>query len=230
MLDTLLARVVGFCVRRPAWIIVSALLIAIGSGVYVARHFAVNTDVSLLLSPDLPWRQREIAYRKGFPQQAESIIAVIDADIPEHAAMAAGALVDRLKANTTLYRSVRDVSGDAFFRRNALLFLDNDQLDVRLEKLGSAGPLLLVLGPDRSLRGLATTLSAGLRGLRAGQYQLGDMIPTLTMASDSLEDVLAGQPTTFSRTFSWVNLVNGGPLKAEDARHIVEIVPVPDSR
>lgn len=224
MLDTLLARVVGFCVRRPAWIIVSALLIAIGSGVYVARHFAVNTDVSRLLSPDLPWRQREIAYRKAFPQQAESIIAVIDADIPEHAAMAAGALVDRLKANQTLFRSVRDVSGDAFFRRNALLFLDNDQLDARLAKLGSAGQLLRVLGPDRSLRGLATTLSMGLRGLRGGQYKLDDMTPTLTMASDGVEGVLAGQPGTFS----WINLVNGGPLKAEDARHIVEIVPVLD--
>lgn len=228
MLDTLLARVVGFCVRRPVLIIVPVLLIAIGSVVYVARHFAVNTDVSRLLSPDLPWRQREIAYRKAFPQQAESIIAVVDADIPEHAAMAAGALVDRLKANSTLFRSVRDVSGDAFFRRNALLFLDNDQLDVRLAKLGSAAPLLRVLGPDRSLRGLATTLSAGLRGLRVGQYELDDMTPTLAMASDTLEGVLAGQPNASPKPFSWVNLVKGGPFKAEDARHIVEIVPVLD--
>src|SRR5437868_3157141 len=166
MLDTLLARVVGFCVRRPAWIIVSALLIAIGSGVYVARHFAVNTDVSRLLSPDLPWRQREIAYRKAFPQQTESIIAVIDADIPENASQAAGALVDRLRANRTLIRSARDLSGDAFFRRNALLFLDNDQLNARLGKLGAAVPLLRILGPDRSLRGLAATLYAGLRGVQ----------------------------------------------------------------
>src|SRR5258707_213969 len=164
MLDNALARIVGFCVRRPALIIVPALLIATWAGAYVIRHFAVNTDVSLLLSSDLPWRQREIAYRNAFPQQAESIIAVVDADIPEHAASATNALVDRLKANGGLFRSVRDVGGDAFFRRNALLFLDNDQLNARLAKLGGAAPLLRILGPDRSLRGLATTLSAGLRG------------------------------------------------------------------
>ncbi len=224
MLDTVLARVVGFCVRRPAFIIVPALLIAISSGVYVARHFAVNTDVSRLLSPDLPWRQREIAYRKAFPQQTELIIAVVDADIPEHAAMAAGALVDRLKANPTLFRSVRDVGGDPFFRRNALLFLDNEQLNARLRKLGGAAPLLRILGPDRSLRGLAATLSAGLRGVQAGQYKLDDMTGTLNVASDTIDSVLAGQP----RTFSWVNLLSGGPVKGEDAHHIVEIVPVLD--
>jgi len=224
MLDNVLARIVGFCVRLPALIIVPALLIALGSGLYVARHFAVNTDVSRLLSPDLPWRQREIAYRSAFPQQTESIIAVIDADIPEHAALASQALVDRLKANRTLFRSVRDVAGDPFFRRNALLFLDNEQLDARLAKLGSAAPLLRILGPDRSLRGLATTLSAGLRGLQGGQYKLDDMAPTLNAASDTVESVVTGKP----KTFSWVNLVNGGPVKAEDARRIVEIVPVLD--
>ena len=224
MLDNALARVVRFCVRYPALVIVPALLLALGSGVYAARHFAVNTDVSRLLSPDLPWRQREIAYRTAFPQQSESIIVVVDADIPEHAAMAAAALVNRLQANRTLFRSVRDVAGDAFFRRNALLFLDNDQLNSRLGKLGRAAPMLRILGPDRSLRGLAATLSAGLRGLQAGQYKLDDMAGTLNMASDTIDGVLAGQP----KTFSWVNLLNGGPVKAEDARHIVEIVPVLD--
>jgi hopanoid biosynthesis associated RND transporter like protein HpnN len=224
MLDTVLARIVGFCVRLPALVIVPALLLALGSGVYVARHFAVNTDVSRLLSPDLGWRQREIAYRSAFPQQTASIIAVVDADIPEHAAMAAQALVDRLKGNSTLFRSVRDAGGDAFFRRNALLFLDNEQLYARLAKLGSAAPLLRILGPDRSLRGLATTLSAGLRGLQAGQYKLDDMSGTLNMASDTIDGVLAGRP----QTFSWVNLLNGGPAKAEDARRIITIVPVQD--
>ncbi len=224
MLDNILARIVGFCVRFPALVIVPALLVALGSGVYVARHFAVNTDVSRLLSPDLPWRQREIAYRSAFPQQTESIIAVIDADIPEHAATATQALVDRLKTNRTLFRSVRDVGGEPFFRRNALLFLDNDQLHARLAKLGAAAPLLRILGPDRSLRGLAATLSAGLRGLQAGQYKLDDMTGTLNMASDTVEGVLAGRP----ETFSWANLLNGGPLKAEDARRIIEIVPVLD--
>jgi hopanoid biosynthesis associated RND transporter like protein HpnN len=224
MLDNALARIVAFCVRFPALIVGSALLLAIGSGIYVAGNFAVNTDVSRLLSPDLAWRQREIVYRKSFPQQSESIIAVVDADIPEHAAAAARALVERLQGNRTLFRSVRDAGADPFFRRNALLFLDNDQLNARLGRLGGAAPLLRILGPDRNLRGLASTLSAGLRGLQAGQYKLDDMTVTLNMAADTVDSVLGGQP----KTFSWINLLNRGPVQPSDARRIIEIVPVLD--
>ena len=36
-------------------------------GLYTSQHFALNTDISKLISPDLDWRKREIAFEKAFP-------------------------------------------------------------------------------------------------------------------------------------------------------------------
>ena len=52
-------------------------------------NFALNTDITTLISPKLEWRQREIAYLKAFPGQATTILAVIDGPTPELAEDAA---------------------------------------------------------------------------------------------------------------------------------------------
>ena len=101
-------NLVEWCRRHAVPIVLGMLVLTGLFGYYAATTIGMDTNTDHLLSDKLPWRQREIAYRKAFPQQAESIIAVIDADIPEHAAMAASALVGLLKTNRTLFRSVRD--------------------------------------------------------------------------------------------------------------------------
>jgi uncharacterized protein len=222
MLDAILARVVSFCVRHATFVIVPAVLLGVISAVYITRHFAVNTDVSRLLSDKLPWRQHEITYRKSFPEQSESVLAVIGGETPEYAAMAAATLVNKLKRNTTLFLSVRDLGSDPFFQRNALLFLDSNAVQERVHKLGAATPLLKILAPDRTLRGLAMTLMAGLKGAQAGQYKLDDMAGAMNMASDTIESSFAGGDVAFS----WTNLLNGGPLPAADARRLIQIRPV----
>ena len=65
------------------------------ASVYAARHFAINTDVTRLISPDLPWRQRELTFNATFPQGKETIIAVIDAPTSEAASKAAQSLTER---------------------------------------------------------------------------------------------------------------------------------------
>ena len=77
MLDHFLAGLVAFCIRWRWGVIVAAILIASASALYSVTHFAVDTDINALLSPHLPWRQREIAYRNIFPQESELILAVV---------------------------------------------------------------------------------------------------------------------------------------------------------
>lgn len=84
--------IVHFCIRRSGLVLLASAAIVVGAGVYVTQHFAINTDVNNLLSPDLPWRKRELAYQAAFPQQAPSIIAVVSAPTPEFAGAAAAAL------------------------------------------------------------------------------------------------------------------------------------------
>ena len=62
--------------RRPLTVIVAFVILAFASGLYVVRHFSINTDVNALISADLPWRKRELAYEAAFPQSTQSFCLV----------------------------------------------------------------------------------------------------------------------------------------------------------
>jgi uncharacterized protein len=220
MLNSIIARTVNFCIRHSWTVIIAALLLGSASAWYASRHFAVNTDISKLLSPNLPWRQRELNYQAAFPQDAEGILAVVEGPTPELASAAAKALTDRLSKQPALFRSVQDAGAGEFFERNGLLYLSTDELAQRMQELDRAAPLIGVLAADPSLRGLTQAVSFGLEGEKAGQYSLLDLARPFNMASDAIDNVLSGR----SATFSWKALV-GGPAKPEDLRHLIEIWP-----
>jgi hypothetical protein len=60
MLASSVTTIVRFCTRFPWPIIVLALMAASGSTGYSIRHFAINTDINKLISPDLDWRKRKV--------------------------------------------------------------------------------------------------------------------------------------------------------------------------
>jgi hypothetical protein len=66
MLHVNFASIVDLCLHRAWAIILASALIVAGSSVYVARHFAVDSSITHLLAPNLPWRQRELAYQAAF--------------------------------------------------------------------------------------------------------------------------------------------------------------------
>src|SRR6516162_1286355 len=136
MLTLWVKSVVEFRTRHPWLVLITALLLAAVSGVYAERKFAINTDIEKLISPKLPWRQRELAFDRAFPQRLESIIAVVDAPTPEFATEASVALIRRLTAQPGLFRSVRNLQDSEFFLRNGLLFLpahDVQRISKKLE-------------------------------------------------------------------------------------------------
>ena len=126
--------------QHPLKIIVAFLILTFLSGFYVVRHFSINTDVNALISADLPWRQRELAYESAFPQSTQEILAVVDAPTPELAGAAATALADQLSKHDGLFRSVEELGGGKFFESNGLLFLDMPQLSGILTQLEGASP------------------------------------------------------------------------------------------
>jgi len=218
------ASIVDFCLRRAWAIVLASALIVAASSVYVARHFAVDSAISHLLSPNLPWRRRELAYQAAFPEQATSIIAVVGAPTPEFAGAASAALVARLSSQSDRFRAVDAAQGGDFFVRNGLLYLPPDVLAERLNKLTRAAPLIRTLASDQSLRGLANALSMSLQGVATGRLRLDDMAPPLNTIADTIEKVLANRPAIFS----WRVLVNGAPAKPEDLSQLIDILPVLD--
>ena len=107
MLKSIIVAIVTRCTHYAWTVIIVSSLLAIASGVYAAKHFGINTDINTLISPDLPWRQREIAFDRAFPQHLRSILVVVDAPTPELATEATSALVERLRNNKELFDSHR---------------------------------------------------------------------------------------------------------------------------
>src|SRR5437763_5114139 len=198
MLRVAIVATVTRCTRHAWLVIVLATLAAVVSGVYAFRHFAINTDINTLISQDLPWRQRELAFERAFPQHLRSILVVLDAPTPELAAQATGALVGRLPADHTHFKSVSQPGGGEFFRKNGLLFLPTAETEKVAGQITQAEPLISQLATDPSLRGLIEVLQMGLTGVELEKTTLDAMARPLTVAADTVESVMAAKPVNFS--------------------------------
>ncbi len=225
-MKTITAFVVGaidFCAQYAWLVVASALILMAASSWYAVTHFSMTTDINKLISNDIPWRQREAAFEKAFPQ-FELIVGVIDAPTPELADEATQALAKRLASQTNLFRSILQPQGGAFFAQNGFLFEPTDQLEQQLKMLTQAQRLVQVLAGDPSLRGVIQALQFGLLGVQGGQITLDNMTWPLTLAANTLEKVNAGQRASFS----WHELVQGRASTANELRRFLNIQAVLD--
>jgi hopanoid biosynthesis associated RND transporter like protein HpnN len=220
MLRTAIVSTVTRCTRHAWLVIVLATLLSVVAGVYAAQHFGLNTDINKLISPDLAWRKREIAFETSFPHRLHSILTVVDAPTPELATQATAALAERLAADKELFLSVTQPGGGEFFRRNGLLFLPAAEAEKVAGQLAQAEPLVAQLATDPSLRGLVEVLQLGLTGVELEKITLDAMLRPLTVTADTVEAVLAGKPVNFS----WHELLNG-TASPSDRRKFIDVRP-----
>jgi len=221
MLTRSIVRIVGYCTRHAWAVIVLALLLAVGSGIYTARSFRIDADIDSLMSSRLDWRQREIAYHTEFPRSIQSILVVIDGPTPEFAAAATRALAENLAKRNDLFRSVAEEGGGPFFRRNGLFYAPTDSLENMTGALTRANPLIGALKADPSLRGLVQALSFALMGVQQQEIPLDAMAKTLDLAAAPIETIAAGQ----AATFSWKQMLQGGTVEPSQLRHFITAVP-----
>jgi uncharacterized protein len=222
MVNSTIIRVVDFCARHP-WrvFIFGILLAAVATGYDVAR-FSITTDTENLIAEDLPWRQRQADLARAFPQ--EEILVVVTAPTPEDAEQATSALQKELVKSPNLFRSVVQPDGGKFFEQNGLLFEPLPSVKDSMAGLSSADILVGTLAADPSLRGVMKTLDFAADGVQGGEIKLDQLVWPLSIASKTLNDVLAGKPTRFS----WQALVRGEPPQAVQLRHFIEVQPVLD--
>src|SRR5216684_1510969 len=224
MLQQAIVTIVDFCTRYAAQIIGIAALFGLAAAVYADGHFAIDADVNKLISKDLPWRQREVAFEKSFPPKEETILAIIDAPTSELATQATAALIQKLSDQKDHFHSILEAGGGPFFQKNGLLFLPAPEVVALTKKLGEAKPLIQTLAQDSNLRGLTTALNYGLIGVRMNQFTLDNLSGTLNMVSDTLDEAIAGRPASFS----WRAMLNGRPPTPDERRRFLEIRPVLD--
>ena len=223
MLTSLIVRIIDVCTRNAWRVVAVGLVLALASGVYVARHFAINSDINALLSSDLSWRKREIVFEQAF-RLFERIIVVVQAPTPELTGEATAALTQALAKNKDRFREVTQSGVGEFFASNGLLFQSPEDLGRSLAPLVQAEPLIHDLATDPSLRGLVSGLEDGLLGIQSHHIKLDDFTRVFNTFSDTLEKVIAGQPASFS----WRVLVQGHPAQPSELRGFIEVHPVLD--
>jgi uncharacterized protein len=225
MLKAAIVATVDFCTRFAYGTIALAFLIAGLAVYYTGDHFAINTDITKLIARDIPWRDREIAFSKLFPNRNGGyILAVVEAPTPELATLARAELADKLSADQSLFKSVTQPGGSPFFAQNGLLFLSTEELAGITKSLARAAPLVRALVTDSSLRGVAGLVGFALAGVNSGQLTLDQTARAFDMAAVPIENVLADRPATFS----WRDLLSGKPSTPGDLRKFIETTPVLD--
>jgi hopanoid biosynthesis associated RND transporter like protein HpnN len=223
VLTNIVVSIVKACTRFAPFVLVLSLVLAVASSIYAARHFAINTDINTLISPDLDWRKRDIQFEQAFDRE-KLILAVVEAPTPELAGSAASALADKLKGDTKNFEAVQQLGSGEFFARNGLLFLPTEEVAKTTAQLESAAPLIEIIAGDPSIRGLTGALETGLAGVKRGQANLDNAARPFTYISETVEKVLAKA----NPSFSWRELVSPKPLTDSDKRSFIEIKPVID--
>jgi predicted RND superfamily exporter protein len=102
MLNSAIVRIVDFSARRRWYVIVVGIVLAAGAAAYDVARFSITTDTESLISPDLPWRQRQAALSDAFPEKGISV--VVTAATPENVEQAASALAQNLSKHADLFR------------------------------------------------------------------------------------------------------------------------------
>jgi hopanoid biosynthesis associated RND transporter like protein HpnN len=203
----LLAALVGHSRRRAPLVLLAGFLLAAGAAWFGATHLAVSTDTDAMFAASLPWRQRQIAWQRAFPQFRDLLVGVVDATTPEAADETAAALAAALAQDHTHFLEVRRPDGGPYFERNAFLFLEPKALEDLLNRTIDAQPFLGQLAADPTARGLFSALALLAVGVERGQAELGSFAQPLQAFHSVLADAAAGH----DRPLSWQRLI-AGPL------------------
>lgn len=215
------AGIVNFACRRALLLSAFAILLGVLAGIYSASHFAMTSNTSELISRDLGWRQRQLAFDRAFPQQDKLILVVIDGATAERAEQGAAMLAAKLSADKTVFTSVRRPDAGAFFEQNGLLFLSPGEVKAATAQMVQAQPFLAALAADPSLCGVMRALTTALQGVEHGQAKLSDLQKPIAAFADTLGKVEANQPVFFS----WRALLGRGKPSLRETRRFILVKP-----
>lgn len=224
--DSLMARWVAVVDRRPGPVLAVAGILTAILGLYAAFNLGVNADPRELIDPNLPFQVRQDELSKTFHTLADGILVVIDADSPTAAARGADDLAARLATRTDLFAQVEVPGGGPFFARNALLYLESDQLEDLADRLSHVQPFLAELARGQSLVGVSDLLGQALVAQRDGTATGLDLSATLDRVSAVVEAASQGRRAPDP----WGTAVLGGAMPAEARSRIVALRRVDEGR
>lgn len=205
---------IGWCERqimRCPWTLLLLSMLLCGTTLYYTiKNLEINTNTLEMLSPDLPFQQNQAHFNQAFPDDATTIIFVVEAETPEESSQAAGKLTEQLGNAKDRFDSAYMPTDNAFFRQQALLYLDQNDLDIFAKKLIDAQPFIGHLAQNYHLEGLF-----GIIGQALNQHDNAlpmDLNPILLAIDNVLKNQLNGQ----SHYLSWQNILSENKPNTDD--------------
>ncbi len=215
-LSDLAARWIAGVDRHAKPVLALSAVVTVVLGVYAALNLGVNADLYALVRPDLPFLVRKADLEKSFRALDTSVLVLVDGDSASSAGRAADALASRLAERREIFDGAVVVGGGEFFRRNALLFLDEAELERLADRLSAVQPFLAEIARDQSVVGISRLLGQALSESRNGADVGMDLPAALDRVSVAVEAAAAGRPAPDP----WGDALIGGSL-SEEARHRV---------
>ncbi len=205
--------------RRPVAVLVACGLVTVAAALYAVLTLGVNADPRTLINQQLPFQQRQRDLVETFDTLADGFLVVIDADSAVAAGRAADALGAKLAQRTDLFTQVDVPGGGPFYAKNALLYLEPDQLEDLTDRLGRVQPFLGELARDQTLVGIADLLRQALAAQRDGPGLGLDLSTALDRVGDAVDATTAHKPAADP----WSAALLEGAMPAEARQRIVAL-------
>jgi len=207
--------------RYSVLFIVGIITLAGISLIYTINHLGMNTDTRDMLSPDLRWRQLDLEYETLFPHTIDNLLIVLEANTPDQASDAAAELYGLLKQDTVRFKSVYSHGQIDIFKKSALLYLEQSELQDLADQLATNQAFLARLIADQNIRGLTNMLVDALDAIADGEEV--DLEPILRQFTTALDANRINQPFQLS----WQQLLFDDEDK-DIYREFITVQPVLD--
>jgi hopanoid biosynthesis associated RND transporter like protein HpnN len=187
-----MSRLLTLSARRPALTLAAAFILTVAAITGAVLTLRLDMDPARMLDPDLPYLEAQRRFTAAFPMFERLLVAVVEAPEAGLAEDAATLLTARLSAGQGSFRSIHHAGQDPHFRKNGLLYLDEDALWDMDKRLAAAAPFLGAVAKDPSLRGLLTMLETGLDNSLTAD-QAAELASLYDRVRKSAEEDLAGR-------------------------------------
>jgi hopanoid biosynthesis associated RND transporter like protein HpnN len=147
---------------------------------------------------------------EAFPELKDSAVVVVEAGSMDDADDAASAFAKRLRAEPELFASVFYAEEEEFFKKNALLFTDLEELNDIVDRLAKAQPAFAAIAQNPNLLGFFDLVEVGILALENGT----DLPPSFAELMDETAAAVTKLANGEELNLSWSEQMMG----SDDAR------------
>ncbi len=220
LLDRILLGWVSAAIRL-SWILVPVFFIGSGYSLYyTANNLGVNTNTEEMLSADLPFRINHARMEQAFPQDARTILVVVESNTPEQSNQVIQRLGNLFRSEPQFVKSVYIPGENEFFKKQALLYEEVDKLDQLALDITRAQPFLGRLARNNSLSEFASILGQAIAA-KAEQSSM-NLDSLLASTAHAIQNATKGH----SAAMSWQNLMLGAESNFNTNQRFILVKPV----